>query len=394
MSDEREKHNYGLPFENEARRAIGAVRDVAAGVIGAATPFRRRRGRKRAEPGAIPGTLTADPDAMPTRLRAFGYGPDGVEELAEVESLDRVDALRRRWPVVWLDINGLGNVGLIDRIGGMFGLHRLALEDVVNLGQRTKLDDYEDQLFVVGHTIHLDARMASEQISMFIGAGFLITFQETPVDSYDPVRERIRHARGRVRSNGSDYLAYALLDATIDSYFPVLERFEIQLEAVEERLFAGRDENQLSEIHHVRRDLRLLRRLLWPLQGVMEKMLVEKSSLIKKGTHLYLRDAHDHAVRIVDHIDTLRDLGSGLMDYHLSILNNKMNEVMKVLTVIASIFIPLTFLAGIYGMNFNPETSWWNMPELNMPYGYPAVLLAMLAIGGGMYWWFRRSRWL
>lgn len=355
---------------------------------------KRRHRRIKPAPGAIPGTLIADPQAQPTRMRAFGYGPDGAAEAVTIGNLDEADELRRRWPVIWLDVSGLGNVEAIERIGQRFGLHRLALEDAVNLGQRTKLDEYGDHLYLATHMLRTDEHLCDEQISIFLGKGFVVTIQEFAGDCFDPIRERIRVGRGRIRALGPDYLAYALLDSIIDNYFPLLADFEKALEEIEEDLFRDVGEGALQRIHRVRRDLRLLRRLLWPLEGVMERLMKEKSDLIDDETRLYLRDGHDHAVRIVDQIRTLGDLGAGLMDYHLSMMNNRMNDVMKLLTVVTTIFIPLTFIVGIYGMNFDPHESPWNMPELEWRYGYPAVMLLMAALAAGMVIYFRRKRWL
>jgi magnesium transporter len=231
-------------------------------------------------------------------------------------------------------------------------------------------------------------------VSLFFGERYVVTFQEREGDCFEPVRNRIRRARGRLRENRPDYLAYALLDAVIDAYFPIVEAYGDRLEALEDRVLEEPTSDVVSEIHAVKRELSNIRRAVWPLRDVVNLLLREQHPLLREDTRLYLRDAYDHTIQLVELVESHREIASGLLDVYLSSVSNRMNEVMKVLTIIATIFIPLSFVAGLYGMNFDRQASAWNMPELSWDYGYPAALGVMLAIALGMLWFFRRKRWL
>ncbi len=349
--------------------------------------------RRRAPPGAAPGTLMRDPAAAAPVVRAILYGPDQIEELAVTE----VEALRPligRRPVMWVNVDGLGDVELIRRLGDLFGLHRLALEDVVNTHQRPKVEEYADHIFIVTKIVHEEPALATEQVAMFLGRDFLLTFQERDGDCFDPVRERLRNDRGRIRGSQADYLAYALLDAAIDEYFPVLERYGELVEGLEDAVMAAPTARVVSRIHLAKRDLLTLRRAIWPQREAINALVRDVSPLIAEPTRIHLRDCYDHCVQLMDMVETYREIASGLVDIHLSSVSAHMNEIMKVLTIIATIFMPLGFIAGVYGMNFNAEVSPWNMPELRWYWGYPFVLGLMAVVAAGLLVYFRRKGWI
>lgn len=357
---------------------------------------RRKHDRHMTPPGSPPGTLVADPDALKPLLRMFAYGPDTLEE-RELSSPREVSAFLGTVPVVWLDVAGLGDIAIIQEIGEIFGIHHLALEDVVHVHQRAKVEPYDDQLFIVARMIDMVGatdRIESEQWSMFLGQGFVLTFQEHAGDVFDAVRGRIRQGKGRTRGRQADWLAYVLLDALIDAYFPVLERYGDKLDALEEELLESAEDSMIPRIHAVKQDLRALRRAVYPLRDAVAALMRESAAAFQPETAIYLRDCYDHSAQILDLVENYRDLGTSLMETHMSMTSNRMNDVMRVLTVIATIFIPLTFIAGIYGMNFDTQVSRWNMPEVESPYGYPIVMGMMLGLALLMLGWFRRKRWL
>jgi magnesium transporter len=350
--------------------------------------------RHRVKPGSAPGHLQLHPTetAASAAIRLISYGPEELTESepsSAQELLPNLDASR----VTWVDIVGLKDIELLRALGEHCGLHPLALEDVVNGRQRPKLEEYEDHCFVVMKLFHREEDLDAEQISIFFGKGYVITIQERPGDVFDPVRERIRSGRQRIRGGGGDYLVYALLDSLVDQFFPILEEYGEQIEALEEKLLERPEKGDVNEIQQVKKDLLQLRRAAWPQREVVSALERHEGDLVAVDTRLFLRDCYDHAVQIMDLLETYRDLASGLMDLYLSSVSNRMNEVMKVLTVMASIFIPLTFVAGIYGMNFNPDAGPMNMPELNWAYGYPAFWVVMIVVGGGMAVYFYRKRW-
>lgn len=359
--------------------------------------LQRRRHRRRTPPGTAPGTLVSDPEASRPILTAIGFGPDQMVE-EDHASLETVGALRGRFPVLWVNVDGLGDADLIAKLGDMFGLHGLALEDVLHVVQRPKVEDYEDLLFMVarmprlgdGGVEHFD----SEQLAMFLGADFVITFQERRGDCFDPIRDRIRSRRGRVRQSGPDYLWYALLDAAIDSYFPILERYGEAVEELESAVLADQGGAAIHDIHTLKRDLLSVRRAIWPMRDLLSNLIRDESPFITAQTRIFLRDCYDHGVQLVDMTETDREIAASLVDIHLSMQGNRMNEIMKVLTIIATIFIPLSFVAGLYGMNFDTEASPWNMPELRWSFGYPFALGLMAGIAALLLIYFRRRGWL
>jgi magnesium transporter len=354
--------------------------------------WHRTRIHRRQPPGSGPG-MVVDPQAPKPIMRVMAFGPDGVVERT-IESPEAVGEFVGVWPVTWLNIDGLGDVGTITQLGSIFNLHVLALEDVVNVHQRAKVEQYPDYYFIVGRMVEMAERVETEQLSLFLGRNFVLTFQELPGDCFDPVRERIRKAGGRIRSAGPDYLAYTLIDAFVDHYFPVLEHYGEVLEALEDDVIMKPQRAVIARIHDVKRDLLTLRRAAWPLREALTTLYRETTPMITAETRLYLRDSYDHSVQIIDLLENYRDIASSLTDIYLSSVSNRMNEIMKVLTIFTTIFIPLNFIAGIYGMNFNTERSPLNMPELNWYWGYPFALGIMLLLGIVMLIYFGRKGWL
>jgi magnesium transporter len=311
-----------------------------------------------------------------------------------VTDLAELGAMIEKWPVTWIHVDGLGKADTLHALAERFGLHPLALEDVVNVHQRAKTELYGEELFIVARLAELHEHLDHEQISMFIGPRFVLTFQERSGDCFDPVRERLRSDRPRIRGSGPDYLAYALLDAIIDSYFPILESFGERLALLEERVIEEPDSDLVAEIRAIGRDLLLLRKLTWPHRDAFNHLMREETPLVQDETRLFLRDCYDHTIQLMDLIENYREVGSGLMDLYLSSISKRMNDVMKVLTIIATIFIPLSFVAGLYGMNFDPGRSPWNMPELGWYWGYPFALGTMSAVALAMLVFFWRKGWL
>ncbi len=358
--------------------------------------FRKSRGlypKHRSPRGAPPGTLTQDPTAPKPHIHVLAYTQDDFFE-SPVVDLDELPKIVERYATTWINVDGLGDVDIIQQIGKLFDLHRLAVEDVVNVHQRPKVEQYPDHLFIVCRTVALQEHAETEQMSLFLSHKFVISFQERPGDCFDPLRKRIREGRGRLREAPADYLAYAMIDAIVDSYFPILEVCGERIEKIEEQLLSVHGHATVAQIHQIKRDILLIRRAVWPLREEINILLRERSAWISDETKYYLRDCYDHTVQIMDHIESYREIGSGLMDVALSRMNHRLNEIMRVLTVISTIFIPLNFVASIYGMNFNTTASGWNMPELNWTYGYPLALLLMSVIAFGQFWFFYNRGWL
>jgi len=349
--------------------------------------------RRRTKPGASPGTIVTDPQAAQPVIEVMAYGPDQWFE-RPLHNLDDLPKLLAQYPVVWVNVNGLGDAATIQKLGEILQLHRLALEDVVNVHQRAKMEQYGDHLFIVVRTVEQQMPLGVEQISMFLGKKYVLTFQERPGDDWSFVRERLRQKRGRIRNSGADYLAYALIDAVVDSYFPVLESLGEQVEQLDEELTADPHQEVVHRVHEIRTALHVLRRAIWPHREALSALTREHLDLITDETRVHLRDCYDHTVQIIDLVENDRDLCSDLRDFYLSAVSKRMNEIMKVLTVIATLFMPLSFLAAVWGMNFNTEVSPWNMPELNWRYGYPLALGAMLAVAGSMLYFFYRRGWM
>jgi magnesium transporter len=325
------------------------------------------------------------------RIRLIDYDEKQLQE-KEPKSVEEGFPFKDLPTVTWINIDGLHDIEVMEKIGKHFNLHPLVLEDILNTEQRPKIEDFDDYIFVVLKMLYCDEsedEIRAEQISIIVGSNFVLSFQERVGDIFNPLRDRIRNAKGRVRKMGPDYLAYCLVDAIVDNYFVVLEKLGEQIEGMEEELVTNPTPETLQRIHNLKREMIFLRKSVWPLREVVSRLERGESELIKDSTGIYLRDVYDHTIQVIDTIETYRDMLSGMLDIYLSSISNRMNQVMKVLTIIATIFIPLTFVAGIYGMNFE------YMPELKWHWFYPkAFWLVMLGVAGVMLFYFRRKKWL
>ena len=333
-----------------------------------------------------------EPGAAQT-VRVITFDADELVE-RELDPAAELPQLIEPGKVTWVDVHGLGDGELIERLGQAFGLHPLAVADVVNVGQRPKVEDYEELLYVVVRMLDLspDRRLVSEQVSLFIGPSWAISVQERPGDCLEGLRERLRKARKLVRTGGAQYLGVQIIDAIVDGYFPVLEVYGERLEDLELRVLEEPDKEVLAEVYEVKRDLMALRRAAWPLREMLSALLREEE-LMSSGVQHYLRDTADHVFQVVDVTETYRELAGSFIDVYLSSISQRTNEVMRVLTVIATIFIPLTFLAGVYGMNFDTSKP-LNMPELGWSYGYVVFIAVCVVVGGGLMLLFRHLGWL
>ncbi|MEH2080487.1 MAG: magnesium/cobalt transporter CorA [Nostoc sp.] len=349
------------------------------------------------QPGTIPGTIFIDADAPPPIIFLIDYNQTNfIRE--QIETPEECVPYLEAESISWVDVQGLGSQDILQRLGKVFKLPPLVLEDIVNVPERPKIEDYEDQLlFIVRMVVPKEKTCGfySEQVSLILGKNYLLTVQEEPEhDCFEGVRSRIDKNKGTIRKQGADYLAYALLDAIIDGFFPVLELYGERIEELEEEVIVKPTPQTLQNIYQIRRELLQLRRAIWPLRDAINSLIRDGSELISEEVRIYLRDCYDHTVQVMDMVETYRELASGLMDVYLSAVSNKMNEIMKVLTIVSTIFIPLTFIAGIYGMNFSTEKSPYNMPELNWYWGYPLCWAVMLAIAFGLLFFFWRRGWL
>jgi len=354
--------------------------------------MRHRPRTRRVQPGASPGSIIAPEGSPPPQMYYMAYGPDGTEE-GPIRDVAEIAELRKRHGRIWVNVDGLGDAAVLESLGDEFRLHRLALEDVVHLPQRPKAESYEDHLFLVVRIPVSPEGIDTEQVSLFLGTDYVLTFQERPGDCFDPVRRRIRGGRPRLKDGGPDSLAYALLDLVVDSFFPVLEKRQEKMERLEDAIIREPSDRHAALIHELRHELSMLRHDVWPLRELHSVLLTSEDPLISDSTQIYLRDSQDHVNHLLDLLESYRDTATAMMDLHLSLMSQRMNEVMKVLTIIATIFIPLSFIAGLYGMNFDPDVSRWNMPELRWAWGYPAALGLMATVAGGMLLFFRRRGW-
>ncbi len=347
-------------------------------------------------PGDLPGTLDIDPDAPPPVIILIDYSEDKAIR-QELETPEACLPFLDSESVSWVDVKGLGSEDILKRLGNVFNLHPLVLEDIVNVPQRPKVEEHGDQLLIIARMVTLhedDKTFESEQVSLILGKHYLLTVQEEPrYDCFGPIRERIRTDKGAIRKSGADYLAYALIDSIIDGFFPVLEAYGEQLEELEDEVVANPNRQTLQKIHDIKRELLTLRRAIWPQRDSINALIRDGSKLFSDEVLVYLRDCYDHAIQVLDMVETYREVASSLMDVYLSSVGNRMNEIMKFLTVISSIFIPLTFIAGVYGMNFNTEKSPFNMPELNWYLGYPACMAIMFTIAVSLVLFFKRKGW-
>jgi len=347
-------------------------------------------------PGTPPGTLVSDEDATSEsyKIQLIDYNSN---ELVEIESASTEDCQQylQKGNVTWIHVEGTLQAETLKNIGNVFGLHPLALEDVLNKGQRPKIEEFDDSLFIImSIPSKKDNNVVIEQISIFLGQNFLISFHVSEQSAFDLIRNRLRKKTGRIRHNKEDYLLYSILDLVIDQGYPMLEDFGEQMEIIEEALINTRPkQSTLAEIHLIRRELLLLRRSLWPQRDVLGNLIRNESSLIHEGTQVYLRDCYDHTIQILDILENFREMSSSLVDVYLSSASHRLSEIMRILTMISTIFIPLTFVVGLYGMNFNHSNSPWAMPELTWYYGYPMAWGIMAAIVIGMIIYFKRKNW-
>ena len=348
--------------------------------------------------GLPPGTLVyvGKERTKKIKITLIDYDEKQLTEKT-VKNIEESFPFKDKPTVTWINIDGIYDTQLIEKLGERFDLHPLLMEDIMNTGQRPKIEDFENYIFLVIKMLYFDEKndeVKSEQISLILGTNYVISFQEVEGDIFDPIRDRIRKAKGRIRKMGADYLAYALLDAVVDNYFLILEKIGEKIEAMEEDLVTEPNPETLHAIHSLKRETILLRKSVWPLRELVSGLERSESKLIKKGTGIFLRDVYDHTIQVIDSIETFRDMLSGMIDLYLSSISNKMNQIMKVLTIIATIFIPLTFIAGIYGMNFDPDASPFNMPELAWYWGYISVWVVMIIVAILMLIYFRKRNWL
>lgn len=351
--------------------------------------FIKERSKKA---GLPPGTLIhiGEKKVERAKITIIGFDETRFQE-REVETIEECFPIIDKSTVTWINIDGIHQIDIIEKLGKHFGIHPLLLEDIMNTEQRPKMEDFEGYIFVVLKMVYYDNKdgeIKAEQVSLILGSNLVISFQEIAVDVFNPVRERIRNRKGRILKMGPDYLLYALVDAIVDNYFIVLEELGEKIEDIEEELITNPTPKTLQTIHTLKRELIFLRKSVWPLREAANSLEKGESSLIHESTGIYLRDVYDHTIQVIDTIETFRDMVSGMIDIYISSVSNRTNEVMKVLTIIATIFIPLTFIVGIYGMNFK------HMPELEWVWGYPAVLGVMLVTVVIILIWIFRKRWL
>jgi len=350
--------------------------------------FIKKRSKKT---GLPPGSLVhiGKKKKTKTKITIIDYDKETFQEL-EVETPKECISYKEKPTVTWINIDGIENTQVLKDIGECFNIHSLTLEDILNTDQRPKLEDYENYIYIVLKMLSYDDKeevISSEQVSLILGENYVISFQESEGDIFDPIRERIKNGKGRVRKAGSDYLSYLLLDAIVDNYFIILEKVSDRIEGLEDEVLNNPTQETVNTIHSLKTEMLYLKKSVWPLREVVNKLERGELSLIKKSTSIYLRDIYDHTIQVIDTVETLRDMLSGILDIYLSSVSNRMNEVMKVLTIIATIFIPITFIAGIYGMNFS------NMPEIGWPWSYIVFWIVVLIIGSVMIIYFKKKKW-
>jgi magnesium transporter len=345
---------------------------------------RQHRFRRKSKPGAMPGTVVESHE-YPTTIHVIAYSENKIKQF-DCNSFAEAIKVPDEFSVVWIDAVGLGKIEALQEFGELFDIHKLTLEDVINVHQRPKFELFNNYRYLVTRMVSIDQELSTEQISIFEAGKFVITFQERPGDCLEPLRERIRKRKGSIRAKRGDYLVYAILDSVFDHYFPVVDWFGDRLDEKDEALMKG-EEFSLKDIHRLRSYILELRRWLRPNRELLNQLIRDESSHISKDTKVFLRDCYDHVIQLQESIESYREVCSDLRDFHLSAVGNKTNEVMKTLTIVSTIFIPLSFLAGLYGMNFEV------MPELQWQYGYFTLLAVMVAIVLVFFVWFRRRGW-
>ncbi|AKB33113.1 Magnesium and cobalt transport protein CorA [Methanosarcina siciliae C2J] len=350
-------------------------------------------GRKQSKVGLAPGTLVhvGEKKAEKVTIRVWIYNDEELIE-KELQTIDECQALKNQPGMkLWINVDGLDRTEVIEKLGSCFEIHPLTLEDILNAGQRPKTEDYDSYIYTVLKMMLLDTEkeeIVIDQVSIIIGPNYILSFQEREGDVFDLLRERLKNPASRLRKSGVDYLAYGLIDAIIDNYFLILEHFGEKIEDLEDELVRDPDPDTLKIIQKYRRDMILLRKSVWPLRELINGLQKVESELITEATQIYLRDIYDHTIQVIDSIEAFRDILASMVDVYLSSVSNRMNDIMKVLTIIATIFIPLTFIAGVYGMNFE------YMPELRWHWGYPVVMLSMMLLGISMFFYFKKKRWI
>jgi len=354
--------------------------------------FKIIKKRRSEKTGLPPGSLVyiGEKKVDEVKIRVFNYSETEFQEKS-LKNIEECFPFKDKPGFTWININGIHDTQIIEKIGKHFGVHSLVLEDIMNTEQRPKIEDFGDYMYIVLKMLYyneLKAEVESEQVSIVLGQNFLISFQEKDGDVFSSIRERIKNSNSRIRKMGIDYLAQALMDAIVDNYFLILEKLGEKIEYLESGLTFTPGRETLEMIHSLKREMIFLRNSVWPLREVLSILERGESQLIKKNTRIYFRDVYDHAIQVIDTVEIYREMASGMLDIYLSSVSNRTNEVMKVLTIIATIFIPLTFIVGIYGMNFE------HMPELGWKWGYPVTILVMLIISIMMLLHFRRRKWV
>ncbi|MEQ4487821.1 MAG: magnesium/cobalt transporter CorA [Dehalococcoides mccartyi] len=342
--------------------------------------------------GMLPGSVVfiGEGKTEPASLSLSSYTPDSYQPLPLKTLADCSTQVKQSGGIVWVKVSGLQDTAMVEELGKCFNLHPLTLEDVVNTEQRPKLEDYGNYLFAVIKALHWDSELKktrSEHISLILGKNFLISFQEHQSDIFNPIHQRLQSDNGRIRKLGADYLLYSILDIIVDGYFSLIEGFGDYLDEIEEQLLSSPSSQTLKQISEAKKEMLFIRKSIWPVRETVAAIERSETPLIDKSSHIYFRDIYDHLIQQIDTGETYRDMLSNMIDIYLSSLSNRMSEVMKVLTIFASIFIPLTFIVGIYGMNFD-------IPELRFSWGYPGILLFMLAIALILVLFFKRKKWL
>ena len=348
-------------------------------------------------PGTAPATLIVPPEYQGQQpvLSLIEYDAHSIEE-RKIETMDELLPCLDNDKVSWINVDGLGDPEFFQRLGRQFRIHPLALEDIFNIGQRPKIDEYDRQLFIVLDMAYENKKeeVVFEQVCIVLAENFVITIQEDPGDVFDPVRQRLRDGGGNARFMKADYLAYALIDSVIDQYFPIVESLGESMDDLQETLLDQPTRERLRDLHEFKRLIARIRRAVWPQREVLGRLMRDETGLVAARTKPFFRDCYDHTVIMVDILETFREAARNIMDVYLSSINIRTNEIMRVLTVISSIFIPLTFIAGVYGMNFDPKLSPFNMPELEWTFGYPFAICLMLAVAIGMIVFFKRKKWI
>jgi len=350
--------------------------------------FLQRISRKRGlPPGAV--VYVGEERDRAAKIKLLDYDEKSITE-KEVQRLEECLPFKNSPTVTWINMDGVHDTAMVEEIGVRLGLHPLVMEDIVSTAQRPKVEEHEGYLFVVMKMLQIgkDGEINAEQISFVLGPSFVISFQENEGDVFDPLRERLRKAKGRIRKLGPDYLLHSLIDAVVDNYFVILEEIGGRIERLEDELLESPTQKTSHAVHELKRDLIFIRKSVWPLREVISVMAKGDLLQLRESTAIYFRDVHDHTIQIIDTTESFRDMVSGMLDVYLSVISNKMNEVMKVLTMFASIFIPLTFVAGVYGMNFK------NMPEVSWPHGYYFALGIMAAMALSLLVFFKYKKWL